>query len=148
MLPSSSLLPLHVLPLLNAFLNSLSAVLLCSGYIAIRRRCVLLHKTCMLTACFTSALFLISYLTYHYHMGSKPFTGQGSIRLVYFTILISHTILAAVIVPLVVLTLTRAWKAQWIRHQRLARWTLPLWLYVSVTGVVIYLMLYQLYPVS
>jgi putative membrane protein len=148
MLPSSSLLPLHVLPLLNAFLNSLSAVLLCSGYIAIRRRCVLLHKTCMLTACFTSALFLISYLTYHYHVGSKPFTGQGSIRLVYFTILISHTILAAVIVPLVVLTLTRAWKAQWIRHQRLARWTLPLWLYVSVTGVVIYLMLYQLYPVS
>jgi uncharacterized membrane protein YozB (DUF420 family) len=148
MLPSSSLLPLHVLPLLNAFLNSLSAVLLCSGYIAIRRRCVLLHKTCMLTACFTSALFLISYLTYHYHVGSKPFTGQGSIRLVYFTILISHTILAAVIVPLVVLTLTRAWKAQWLRHQRLARWTLPLWLYVSVTGVVIYLMLYQLYPVS
>jgi putative membrane protein len=148
MLLSSSLLPLHVLPLLNAFLNSLSAVLLCSGYIAIRRRCVLLHKTCMLTACFTSALFLISYLTYHYHVGSKPFTGQGSIRLVYFTILISHTILAVVIVPLVVLTLTRAWKAQWIRHQRLARWTLPLWLYVSVTGVVIYLMLYQLYPVS
>jgi putative membrane protein len=148
MLLSSSLLPLHVLPLLNAFLNSLSAVLLCSGYIAIRRRCVLLHKTCMLTACFTSALFLISYLTYHYHVGSKPFTGQGSIRLVYFTILISHTILAAVIVPLVLLTLTRAWKAQWIRHQRLARWTLPLWLYVSVTGVVIYLMLYQLYPVS
>jgi putative membrane protein len=148
MLPSSSLLPLHVLPLLNAFLNSLSAVLLCSGYIAIRRRCVLLHKTCMLTACFTSALFLISYLTYHYHVGSKPFTGQGSIRLVYFTILISHTILAAVIVPLVVLTLTLAWKAQWLRHQRLARWTLPLWLYVSVTGVVIYLMLYQLYPVS
>ena len=145
MLPSSSLLPLHALPLLNAFLNSLSAVLLCSGYIAIRCRCVLLHKTCMLTACFTSALFLISYLTYHYHVGSKPFTGQGSIRLVYFTILISHTILAAVIVPLVLLTLTRAWKAQWIRHQRLARWTLPLWLYVSVTGVVIYLMLYQFY---
>jgi len=120
-------------------------VLLCSGYIAIRRRCVSLHKTCMLTACFTSALFLVSYLTYHYHVGSKPFTGQGSIRLVYFTILISHTILAAVIVPLVLLTLTRAWKAQWPRHRRLARWTLPLWLYVSITGVVIYLMLYQFY---
>jgi putative membrane protein len=148
MLSSPSLLPLHALPLLNAILNSLSAVLLCSGYIAIRRRCVSLHKTCMLTACFTSALFLVSYLTYHYHVGSKPFTGQGSIRLVYFTILISHTILAAVIVPLVSLTLTRAWKAQWPRHRRLARWTLPLWLYVSVTGVIIYVMLYQLYPVS
>ena len=148
MLSSPSLLPLHALPLLNAILNSLSAVLLCSGYIAIRRRCVSLHKTCMLTACFTSALFLVSYLTYHYHVGSKPFTGQGSIRLVYFTILISHTILAAVIVPLVLLTLTRAWKAQWPRHRRLARWTLPLWLYVSVTGVIIYVMLYQLYPVS
>jgi uncharacterized membrane protein YozB (DUF420 family) len=148
MFPSSSLLPLHALPLLNAILNSLSAVLLCSGYIAIRRRCVSLHKTCMLMAFATSTLFLISYLTYHYHVGSKPFTAQGNIRLVYFTILISHTILAAVIVPLVLLTLTRAWKAQWTRHRRLARWTLPLWLYVSVTGVVIYLMLYQLYPVS
>ena len=146
--PSTSLLPLHVLPLLNAFLNSLSAVLLCSGYIAIRYRCVALHKTCMLSAVGTSTLFLMSYLTYHYHAGSKPFTGQGSIRLVYFTILISHTILAAVIVPLVLLTLTRAWKAQWTRHRRLARWTLPLWLYVSVTGVVIYFMLYQLYAVS
>jgi len=79
-------------------------------------------------------------------VGSKPFTGQGSIRLVYFTILISHTLLAVVIVPLVLLTLTRAWQAQWTRHRRLARWTLPLWLYVSVTGVVVYLMLYQLYP--
>ena len=94
--------------------------------------------------CVTSALFLISYLTYHYHVGSKPFTGQGGIRLVYFTILISHTMLAVVIVPLVVLTLVRAWKAQWPRHRRLARWTLPLWLYVSVTGVVVYLTLYQL----
>jgi len=148
MLPSASLLPLHALPLLNALLNSLSALLLCSGYIAIRRRCVVLHQTCMLSAVGTSTLFLISYLTYHYHVGSKPFTGQGSIRLVYFTILISHTILAAVIVPLALLTLTWAWKAQWTRHRRLARWTLPLWLYVSVTGVVIYLMLYQLYPAS
>ena len=139
---------LTALPLLNAILNSLSAVLLCGGYIAIRRRRKAVHKTCMLTACITSTLFLISYLTYHYHVGSKPFTGQGSIRLVYFMILISHTILAVVIVPLVVLTLTRAWKAQWPRHRRLARWTLPLWLYVSVTGVVVYLMLYQLYPVS
>ena len=148
MLSSSPLLPLHALPLLNAILNSLSAVLLCSGYIAIRRRRVSLHKTCMLSAFVTSTLFLVSYLTYHYHVGSRPFTGQGGVRLVYFTILISHTVLAAVIVPLVLLTLTRAWKAQWTRHRRLARWTLPLWLYVSVTGVVVYLMLYQLYPAS
>lgn len=148
MRPSTSLLPLYALPLLNALLNSLSALLLCSGYIAIRRRAVSFHKTCMLAACVTSTLFLISYLTYHYHVGSKPFTAQGNIRLVYFTILISHTILAAAIVPLVVLTLIRAWKAQWQRHRRLARWTLPLWLYVSVTGVIIYLLLYQLYPIS
>jgi uncharacterized membrane protein YozB (DUF420 family) len=148
MLPSPSLLPLHALPLVNALLNSLSALLLCCGYIAICRRAVSLHKTCMLAACVTSTLFLISYLTYHYHVGSKPFTGQGNIRLVYFTVLISHTILAVVIVPLVLLTLMRAWKAQWNRHRRLARWTLPLWLYVSVTGVIIYIMLYQLYPIS
>jgi putative membrane protein len=100
----------------------------------------------MLSACVTSALFLISYLTYHYHTGSKPFLGQGSVRLVYFTVLISHTVLAVVIVPLVFLTLYRAFTAQWRRHRRLARWTLPMWLYVSVTGVVVYLMLYQLYP--
>src|SRR5918911_4713334 len=100
MLSSFPLLPLHTLPLLNAILNSLSSVLLCSGYIAIRRRCVSLHKTCMLTAFGTSTLFLISYLTYHYHVGSKPFTGQGSIRLVYFSLLNSRTIIAAVILPL------------------------------------------------
>lgn len=135
---------LTTLPLLNAILNSISAVLLGSGYVAIRCRRESVHKACMLAACVTSALFLISYLTYHYHVGSKPFMGHGGIRLVYFTILLSHTMLAVVIVPLVVLTLLRAWKAQWPRHRRLARWTLPLWLYVSVTGVVVYLMLYQL----
>jgi putative membrane protein len=102
----------------------------------------------MLAACLTSALFLTSYLTYHYQVGSKPFLGQGSMRVVYFTILISHTILAVVIVPLVIMTVYRAWRGQWLRHQRLARWTLPLWLYVSVTGVIIYLMLYQLYPTA
>lgn len=134
------------LPLLNAVLNGLSALLLSGGYVAIRRRQMALHKTCMLSACVTSALFLISYLTYHYHVGSKPFLGQGSVRLLYFAVLISHTILAAVIVPLVLTTLYRALTAQWLRHRRLARWTLPLWLYVSVTGVVIYVMLYRLYP--
>ena len=98
----------------------------------------------MLAACATSVLFLVSYLLYHYQVGSTAFTGQGAIRVVYFTVLISHTILALVIVPLVVMTLYRAWREQWPRHRRLARWTLPLWLYVSVTGVVIYVMLYQL----
>src|SRR5262245_29553276 len=125
MLPPSSLFALTTLPLLNAILNSCSAVLLLSGYVAIRRHRTSVHKACMLAACATSALFLISYLTYHYHVGSKPFPGQGGIRLVYFTILLSHTILAIVIVPLVGLTLFRAWQAQWLRHRRLARWTLP-----------------------
>lgn len=136
---------LTTLPLLNAILNSLSAVLLSAGYVAIRSRRIPVHKACMLAAFVTSILFLISYLTYHYHVGSKPFSGQGTVRIVYFTILISHTILAVVIVPMVLLTLYRAWTAQWDRHRRLARWTLPLWFYVSVTGVVIYVLLYQVY---
>lgn len=140
------MLTLTTLPLLNALLNGTSALLLSCGYIAIRRRQERVHKACMVTACLVSLLFLVSYLIYHYHVGSKPFTGQGTIRLVYFTILISHTVLALVIVPLVLLTLSRAWQGQWSRHSRVARWTFPLWLYVSVTGVVIYLMLYQLYP--
>lgn len=136
---------LTTLPLLNAILNSLSAVLLTTGYVAIRSGRLSVHKACMLAAVTTSVLFLISYLTYHYHIGSKPFPGQGSVRVIYFIILISHTILAAAIVPMVLLTLYRAWQAQWDRHRRLARWTLPLWLYVSVTGVVIYVLLYQVY---
>jgi putative membrane protein len=136
------------LPLLNAVLNGISAVLLGSGYVAIRCRKISWHKACMLSACATSTLFLVSYLTYHYHVGSRPFPGQGSIRIVYFIILISHTILATVIVPLVLITLYRALRAQWSRHRQLARWTLPLWFYVSVTGVMIYVLLYQLYPVS
>jgi putative membrane protein len=127
-------------------LNGISTILLSSGYVAIRCRRIALHKACMLGACVTSVLFLISYLTYH-HIGSRPFPGQGNIRLVYFSVLISHTILAVVIVPLVVMTLYRAFTAQWQHHRRIARWTFPLWLYVSVTGVVIYVMLYQLYPV-
>jgi uncharacterized membrane protein YozB (DUF420 family) len=141
------MLSLTTLPLLNAVLNGTSTVLLTCGYLAIRRRRIAMHRTCMLAACVTSVLFLISYLTYHYQIGSRPFPGQGGIRLVYFIVLISHTILAAVIVPLVCVTLYRALTAQWVRHQQIARWTLPLWLYVSVTGVVIYVMLYQLYPV-
>ncbi|RMG42799.1 MAG: DUF420 domain-containing protein, partial [Methanobacteriota archaeon] len=102
------------------------------------------HKKCMIAALISSFLFLTSYLIYHYQVGSVAFTGQGWIRSVYFTILISHTILAMVIVPLVILTVTRAFKSRFARHKKIARWTLPLWMYVSVTGVVIYLMLYQL----
>jgi putative membrane protein len=134
------------LPLLNAVLNGISALLLGGGYLAIRRRSTTVHKRFMLSACVTSVLFLVSYLIYHAQAGSKPFLAQGAVRLVYFSVLISHTILAVVIVPLVVMTLYRALKAQLAQHRRLARWTLPLWLYVSVTGVVIYVMLYQLYP--
>ena len=131
-------------PLLNACLNGTSALLIGSGFVAIRRRRIAVHKACMLAACATSVLFLVSYLLYHHQVGSTAFTGQGAIRVVYFTVLISHTILAVVIVPLVIMTVYLAWREQWPRHRRLARWTLPLWLYVSVTGVVIYIMLYQL----
>ena len=134
------------LPAVNAVLNGTSALLLACGYLCIRRRQVSAHKICMLTALGTSTLFLISYLTYHYHIGSMDFTGHGWVRPLYFTILITHTSLAAGIVPLAVVTVYRAWKAQFAKHTRIARWTLPLWLYVSITGVIIYWMLYQLYP--
>ena len=136
--------PLTLLPTLNAFLNALSAILLASGYYFIRQRRIAAHKRCMVAAVVTSCLFLASYLTYHIQIGSKPFVGQGPIRTVYFSILISHTTLAAAIVPLVIITLRRAWKGNFERHARIARRTLPLWLYVSVTGVVVYWMLYRL----
>jgi uncharacterized membrane protein YozB (DUF420 family) len=132
------------LPALNACLNSISTVLLGAGYYFIRRREIERHKMSMLAAFVCSCLFLTSYLIYHYHVGSIPFTGQGWIRPVYFTILITHIILAATIVPLALITLYRAWRGQFDRHKRIARWTWPLWMYVSVTGVVIYVMLYQL----
>ena len=137
-------MPLTLLPTLNAFLNALSAVLLATGYYFIRQRRITAHKRCMLAAFVTSCLFLTSYLTYHFQIGSKSFEGQGVIRTVYFTILISHTTLAAAIVPLVIMTLRRAWKGNFERHARIARRTLPLWLYVSVTGVVVYWMLYRM----
>lgn len=136
------------LPALNATLNGTSALLLASGYLCIRRKKVAAHRACMVSALVTSTLFLISYLTYHYQVGSVPFRGQGWIRPVYFTILGSHTILAATIVPLALVTLFRALRGRFDRHVRIARWTLPLWLYVSVTGVIVYLLLYQLYPSS
>jgi putative membrane protein len=142
------MLALADLPALNAVLNATSAILLSAGYRFIRRRQITAHKRCMLTACVTSALFLMSYLTYHYYVGSMPFHGQGWVRPLYFTILISHTTLAATIMPLAIITLFRAWKADFRKHARLARWTWPIWMYVSVTGVIIYVMLYQLFPLS
>jgi uncharacterized membrane protein YozB (DUF420 family) len=135
------------LPTLNAILNSISATLLVAGYFFIRRKNIKAHRASMISAFVTSTLFLISYLTYHYYHGSTKFQGQGAIRAVYFSILLTHTILAAAIVPMVFITFSRALKERFDRHRKIARWTLPLWLYVSVTGVVVYLMLYQLYPV-
>jgi len=132
------------LPALNATLNAISATLLVCGYVLIRRGRRTLHERCMLGALATSALFLISYVTYHYNAGSRPFTGQGPIRVVYFTILVTHVVLAAVIVPLALVTAARGLRSQFNRHVRIARWTLPIWLYVSVTGVVIYVMLYHM----
>jgi putative membrane protein len=125
-------------------LNATAAVLLICGYIAIKRRNIVAHRRFMQSAFIVSTLFLISYLTYHYHIGSKRFPGQGPIRAVYFSILVSHTILAAAIVPLILTTLSRAWKGAFDRHMTIARRTLPLWIYVSVTGVVVYWMLYRM----
>jgi len=133
------------LPAVNATLNAISAVLLTTGYGFIRRGHVARHKRCMLAALASSTLFLTSYVIYHLHTGSRPFAGQGPVRVIYFAILFTHVVLAAAIVPLALITATRGLRSQFDRHARIARWTLPLWLYVSVTGVVIYLMLYQLY---
>ena len=131
---------------LNAALNGTSAVLLVCGYAAIRARKVAVHKAFMIAAFLTSTAFLISYLAYHYRVGHVAFQGQGWIRPVYFVLLLTHTVLAAVIVPMIIVTLRRAWLEKFDKHRIIARWTLPLWLYVSVTGVIVYLMVYQLYP--
>lgn len=132
------------LPALNATLNGIAAIFLTIGYVFIRNRRIAQHRACMIAAFATSTLFLISYLIYHYHVGSRPFTGQGPIRVVYYTILITHVVLAAAIVPMVLMTMSRALRNQFARHKAIARWTLPLWLYVSVTGVIVYVMLYQM----
>ncbi|HEV2835790.1 MAG TPA: DUF420 domain-containing protein [Pyrinomonadaceae bacterium] len=134
------------LPHLNACLNGTSAILLFSGYSFIRARNVMAHRACQIAALVVSILFLASYLTYHYHHGATRFQGAGLARPFYFTILTSHTILAIVIVPLVILSFYRAFRGDFIRHRRIARITLPLWLYVSITGVIVYLMLYRIYP--
>ncbi|MGI8898692.1 MAG: DUF420 domain-containing protein [Pyrinomonadaceae bacterium] len=134
------------LPHLNAILNTTSTLFLIAGYRFIRAGLIRPHRNCQITALATSTCFLISYLTYHYYHGDTRFLGQGIVRPFYFAILITHVILAIVIVPLVLITVYHAARGDFIRHRRIARWTLPLWLYVSVTGVIVYLMLYRIYP--
>jgi len=134
------------LPVVNAFLNATSACLLLMGYRAIRRLQIERHRALMLSAAATSTVFLVSYITYHAHVGSVRFSGQGPMRTVYFAILISHTVLAILVVPLVLRTLYLGLRRRDDRHRRVARITFPVWLYVSVTGVIVYWMLYRLYP--
>lgn len=132
------------LPALNATLNATSSVLLITGYLFIRRGERQKHKACMIAALVVSGLFLTSYVIYHAQVGSVPFKGTGWIRTLYFAVLIPHVILAAAIVPPILITVSRALSAKYDKHRRIARWTLPIWLYVSVTGVIVYLMLYQM----
>jgi uncharacterized membrane protein YozB (DUF420 family) len=139
------LIEISDLPALNATLNGISAILLTAGYVFIRRGQRAMHKKCMLAALVASTAFLTSYVIYHAHTGSRPFPGRGGVRIAYFSILITHVVLAATILPLALTTTARGLRAQYVRHVRVARWTLPIWLYVSVTGVVIYVLLYQLY---
>ena len=134
------------LPSVDAVLNATSALFLVSGYFFIRAERIQAHKVCMLSAFVTSLLFLICYLTYHFFHGVTRFAGTGAIRPFYFALLGTHTVLAAVIVPMVLTTLYRAWRERFEQHRRLARWTFPLWLYVSLSGVAVYWMLYHLYP--
>ena len=133
----------HTLPAVNASLNALAAILLVTGYVLIRRRQWIAHRNVMTAALVTSVLFLTSYLIYHAQVGSVRFPGHGTARTVYLTILVTHTALAAIVPFLAGITVYRAWRRRFAQHKRLARWTLPIWLYVSVTGVVVYWMLYK-----
>jgi len=133
----------HTLPAINASLNAISGVLLVIGYALMRARRIDLHRRVMIAAFFTSSLFLICYLIYHAQVGSVRFTREGFVRPVYFTILITHVTLAATVLPLAIITLTRGLKGRYPRHRAIARWTFPIWLYVSVTGVLVYVLLYQ-----
>lgn len=133
------------LPAVNATLNATSGIFLFTGYVLIKQRRINAHRNAMLAAFASSMLFLTSYLVYHYHTGSRPFPGAGAVRFVYFTILISHVLLAIAILPLAISTLTKGLRGQYTRHKRVAKWTFPLWMYVSVTGVIVYVMLYQMY---
>ena len=136
---------IYSLPAVNAGLNTACFLLLVTGLIFIKRKNITAHKMCMLAALVTSILFLTCYLTYHYHAGSVKFKGEGGIRIVYFSILISHTVLAAAVVPLAGVTIFRAMKEDFERHKKIAKLTMPVWLYVSITGVIIYFMLYHIY---
>lgn len=138
------MIPLSALPTLNATLNATSALLLLLGYRFIRRGLKESHRAAMLGALVASMLFLVSYLVYHANVGSKRFAGTGWVRGLYLAILATHTVLAALLVPLAVTTVTLALRGSFARHRRIARWTFPIWLYVSVTGVAVYLMLYRL----
>jgi len=133
-----------LLPTVNASLNAVSGVFLLVGYVLIRRRDIKGHRNAMLGAFASSTLFLISYLIYHANVGSRPFGGQGTIRIVYFTVLISHVILAIAILPMALSTLSRGLRGRYPEHKRIARRTFPIWMYVSVTGVIVYMMLYQM----
>ena len=133
-----------ILPAVNALLNGTTAVLLTVGYICIRRKNVIAHKTCMATAFVVSSLFLVTYLIHHYQVGSVPFAGEGWLRGVYFSVLIPHVVLAAMVVPLALTTICHGLTSRFDKHVRIARWTLPIWLYVSVSGVLVYWMLYWL----
>lgn len=137
---------LRFFPTLNAMLNATSALFLLSGYILIRRKNVSAHRLCMLSAVTASVLFFICYVIYHYNVGATKFQGPGWARTVYFSILIPHTILAVAMVPFVITTLVRALRNQFDKHRRVARWTFPVWLFVSVTGVIVYFMLYHWFP--
>ena len=133
------------LPAVNATLNAISAVLLATGYVLIRQRRIEQHRRVMIAAFGTSVLFLICYVIYHWNVGSRRFPGQGPIRTVYFFILVTHIVLAALVPPMAIVTLVRGLRERYDAHARLARWTLPIWLYVSVTGVIVYWMLYRLF---
>jgi uncharacterized membrane protein YozB (DUF420 family) len=133
------------LPAVNATLNGISAVLLMAGYVLVRQRKLAQHRRVMIAAFSTSVLFLICYVIYHANVGSKRFPGQGPIRSVYFFVLITHIVLAALVPPMAIITLSRGLRARYDTHRRIARWTLPIWLYVSVTGVIVYVMLYRMF---
>ena len=134
------------LPALNASLNAISTVFIAAGWYLIRRGHWRQHVACMIAALITSSAFLVSYLIYHAHAGSVRFTAQGIVRPIYFTILLTHILLAFAILPLVIATLVPVFRRRWEKHTRVARWAMPIWLYVSVTGVIVYLMLYQWFP--
>jgi uncharacterized membrane protein YozB (DUF420 family) len=136
-------LTVHDLPAINATLNAISGLLLAAGYVLIRQRRRRQHRACMVAAFAASSLFLVSYLTYHAQVGSVPFTRQGFVRPVYFTILLTHIALAATVLPLAIVTLTRGLRERFDAHRKVARWTFPIWMYVSVTGVLVYVLLYQ-----